>query len=139
VTLGLALLLACGWVWSLNEGDVFRFEMIRNSYSLCSADGMIELYNETSMGDQLKSLGLVVEDPHKYEWERYRSFRARKDSIYAVASHFSRGSLRPHPATVAIPYWLIVTPLTLLSAFLLLRKPRPKKPAPIQPSELDHA
>lgn len=34
----------------------------------------------------------------------------------------------------AIPYWSIVLPLSLLSAYLLLSKPRPQKPAVEQPT-----
>jgi hypothetical protein len=34
-----------------------------------------------------------------------------------------------HSVHYVIPYWLLVLPLTLLSAWLLLSKPRPAKPA----------
>lgn len=39
-----------------------------------------------------------------------------------------------------VPAWCIVLPLTLLSAYMLLSKPRPaKQPDPTQPTEPDHA
>lgn len=48
-------------------------------------------------------------------------------------------------ATIALsplwqcPYWTVVAPLTLLSTYLLLSKPRPaKKPNPSLPPEPDH-
>jgi hypothetical protein len=36
---------------------------------------------------------------------------------------------------VTVPYWSIVIPLTAISAWLLLSKPRPTKPPPIETAE----
>lgn len=66
---------------------------------------------------------------------RWQFLGAGSGEIPAFSSDFDDSSAR-HIDFVVIPDWAVVVPLTLLSAYLLLTKPRPAKPSSPDP---DHA
>jgi hypothetical protein len=50
------------------------------------------------------------------------------DFAYSIQSSGAGSGRMKTLARLLVPYWAIVSPLTLLSAYLLLSKPRPSKP-----------
>ena len=56
------------------------------------------------------------------------AFRSENGGIRFVESTYLHFGDHDDEVLFDYPYWMIVTPLTLLSAYLLLSKPRPSKP-----------
>ncbi len=126
----LTLLLACvfmvGWVRSLTVIDVLTLRPDK----YCS---VFIVSNKSWMFLQIAKA--EVRQAHRLRWPTsYRSERARH------LKHFFKcypgqpnvlivdgKSPLPKLSVYACPYWSIIIPLTLLSAWLLLSKPRKKK------------
>lgn len=117
VTLLVACVLMAGWISSLNGVDIIGFGKGEETYSLRSINGRIEWHRDTfnmRIGDHRKSV----------RWDRM-SF----DQYFIVARMEVAFAAQFEPVLVLfmVHYWMLVLPLTLLSAWLLLRKPRPAK------------
>jgi hypothetical protein len=144
VMLGLACVFLAGLVRSSHFND--------NLWTIVGQDGDWASIGLLSIDQQF---GVVHLKPHgpgpvtqRCGWDELpiARGRARWNSVIDFNHHWLGFgySNSVHPSmlikAVIVPYWSIVLPLTLLSAYLLLSKPRPaKKPAPTQPTEPDHA
>lgn len=150
VMLGLACVLAAGWVRSRSITDIANFTYHNSAYVLCSGRGFIGYHrvfcntpvawthsvklssSQTPFAIQrvlrlelegMSSKALIEEmERHSNEWDRV------PQSIFQDRS-------RPNERSVTIPYWSIVIPMTLFSAWLLLGKPRLVKTPVTQPSQ----
>lgn len=151
VLLGVACALTCGWVRSLETYDHVNMNLREWRYAFASIDGRIWLFR-TSAVEEGKSTywfsGAVSERTTDKSGQR-RPFDPNRPSYklwlrWEVAGfHLSAGEIQ-EPVTpvrftnVLIPYSWFVIPLTLLSADLLIRKPRKTTKAGNQP-ETTHA
>jgi hypothetical protein len=146
----LTLLMACAftglWARSDETSDVFGFPIINGMQhsieSTCEGIRSIRstpLPRTSSIGWVLKKIADRDRNPRRESvndfWE-YFDVDWRWDW---AGFHFGGGKLKPFFLAFAkldsgkaecsqIPYWSIVTPLTLLSAWLLLSKPRTPNP-----------
>ena len=136
VTLALALVFTVGWIRSMNINDNFHCPISDvTSINLLSMDRHFALGYATikSKFDRTQRLG----------WQCYPAAGletwAEPDFvwIYSVCD-FSLLSNGPtsgaYLKTLFIPYWSIVIPLSALSAWLLLSKPRAKITTPMAPA-----
>lgn len=116
VTLVFACLFSAGWVRSKTVTDVFHLDSAR----LLSMDGSL-LIEE---GDF--AFGLP-----RWTCSRWESLSETFRIVFEWEWHFlglGKGAFGDDPPYWFVPYWSVVTPLTLLSAWLLLSKPRARKP-----------
>jgi hypothetical protein len=113
VTLGLACLFAAGWVRSLSVRDATRFTVTARQNAISSAEGHISWVawnaNVFRNSDALWISRALVRG--KWAWTCFDT-----DDFEGVAGRVA----------LAIPYFAIVIPLSLLSAWLVLSKPKPK-------------
>jgi hypothetical protein len=101
VTLALAMVLTAGWMRSTLYYDQFFMQVPRGVlHYVCSENGRI-----------------VVESPADRFWD---------DESFALYS----GPIDYQWERVGIPYWSLVLPLTLLSAWLILAKQPKSKTGP---------
>jgi len=133
VTLLMALVAMGGWIRSQFIGDSMWFDNTfgRLHFGLASTQSDILIASSIDDGSQLRSSfpkfatteadGFQENLDRQFEWHwRVLGF-GHGESI--------RGLRSPRGFQIwAIPYWSIVIPLTLLTAYLLLAKPRPNKP-----------
>lgn len=129
VTLVIACVLAAGWIRSLtqHEGISFRTGQMsdqsvisfQSAINWCWLDGSTDLDNFPSLhwSSVPHSRDLMVINPGR-TWRWTFAGIGIHDFTYDGNATF---------AVLVIPYWLIVLPLTLLSAWLLLRKPQEAK------------
>lgn len=122
LTLTIACLLMAGWIRSLAIGEIFRVSSSHRTYHmLFSYEGWIGW--------------IVFHDPDVITPEAYRPFysraSSRSESPFAwVCLHWDskRNQFQEisgaHNPYLIVPYWFVVAPLTLLSAWLLLATPR---------------
>jgi hypothetical protein len=114
VTLVMACALACLWTRSIFVFDAIHFGVGTQQQCVISSDGMINWYSfavSQVVGFQVES---ASRDDALYYWL----------AIYAV---------RPKSeAKLAIAYWLLAIPLTLLSSYLLLVPSRKRSPVASQ-------
>lgn len=111
VTLVLACVFAAGWVRSYAGGDSYLFEEY-SPLGIFSCDG------------EITWLGLSANDPNSPPTP------LRLDPEFEVEGA-PTVFIKPSPMRFVVrtvPYWSIALPLTLLSSYLLLRRPRPAKP-----------
>ena len=135
VTLMMACVLMAGWVRSPSLQDILRFPTGTHSSiqvtSACSLVMFITIQSE-SVDERLTNLDLICFPVDK----RGRILRfasnfdfAGTNDVPLKAFHMNRG-IRTFASnnftwqSYQVPYWFIVIPLTLLSAYLLLSKPR---------------
>lgn len=119
LTLGLACVFVWGWVRSLSVEDEFHF---RTRYLAVSTNGILYVtyFQDVdsliqfwwSMDDSSSGLfeAILWSVNWNWRWQGFGYFCSEKGYL------------------VSIPYWSIVLPLTLLSTYLLLSKPRPANP-----------
>lgn len=123
-TLVMACLFAVGW--------------IRSFY--CRDTAVIPLSNSTSVefsSMRSKFCLLRLSEPRRLKWETspvegedhtYNLLTADWSRRIAGARAFSNlHAFAASTAGIVVPYWLPTLPLTLLSAWLILRKPRPNE------------
>lgn len=120
VTLVVAVLLMVGWVRSHLMDDIIR--PIQGQTSLVFASSNDSLF-----------FGLIWDMPPFSIWDTDQSNSLKRDldsdanfKWSALFFGFGVGSAFNDPVSAAllmIPYWSLVLPLTILSAWLLLRKP----------------
>jgi hypothetical protein len=137
----MALALMGGWVRSLNRCERFSFETNEYNYNwLGSFNASIAwqqvtpvdtllwsqmykksgpmLFNEVAVATSEKAIADLLCGEDQFEWKhRYCGF-----AIGEFKQKFSLSAV--HLTIWKLSYWSVVIPLTLLSAFLLLKKPR---------------
>ena len=145
LTLFMACIFFAGWIRSRVVADVILFQHPRDRWSVASVN------NNTSFHYyQWSALSLAGEEsgPSDPGWRYHHStdlsratkkwsnvIRSEQDRVwsfagmtYAVRTAEEMGGIYQYIITIVIvPYWLFVVPLTLLSAWLLLGKPRAEK------------
>jgi hypothetical protein len=139
LTLLMALLLMAGWVRSNLRFDQVTIDCVPHQIRVGAIDGMLFLLIATPEFDRPPAGPL-------FEWNSVKSSLASPNGVplpydpwrvYDVGwrwdwagFHFGEGEspmqmmIREHLKSYFVPYWSIVIPLTLLSAYLLLTKPR---------------
>ena len=112
VLLVMALAVTGAWIRSVVVADTFLFAIGNQQYMAFSCDGTVEWFSwpvAPSVGPQFITRSVSLFDA-KFGWE-------------TLGLHGAR--LHHHDST--IEYWMLSPPLTLLSAYLILWKPRPKE------------
>ena len=139
VTLAMACLFAAGWVRSDHRSDIVMYDLNVNDDNW----GAISSYRQ-----RLRWAHIFGDPDNLKESAGFQvlSYPVPPPSEVLLSEDYCRleflgfefklfprirGSLPPPFETlIAVPYWSIVLPLTLLSACLLLNKPRPKGSGP---------
>ena len=135
VTLAIACVCMAGWTRSLSIEDTVRGGRDGNAWYVSSVAGRIYAYkwqrewmeNESTnwstdkvliMSSQFDPMRGLYAEPRRWDWAGF---------------HFGRVHLdRRSPwQSCTVPYWSIVIPLTLISAYLILTKPRNTTPQTI--------
>ena len=136
VTLVIACVVAIGWMRSYTTKEEVLIPAIRRQHAVLSADGMLfwMAWEEKSPRLQWMSVPLLAPGPHDVYTRHFpTSMLSLMDlSIVVDEQHLIiRGSDLSLPAysRSVIGYWLLAIPLTLLSAWLILAKPRKAKTA----------
>lgn len=148
VTLALALLFIIGWLRSHITRDVLCFTRLQSVQSVASVEGSILLEAKSPLvpEDHIAAAQLSNDDINKYwePWEIQWTWRKEWCGLLFGSGVLSlshdkvpldeRRTLIGNPIEVRrvevwiIPYWSIITPLTIASAALLLSKrPTSKK------------
>ena len=150
VTLVMACVFAGGWVRSLTMLDLFTVATSNNLWRFTIEDGIVEFsfYQRVSGDPQLsqnsgwKSDSNVTPNGGKIRSGPTTANLAMSDtklefySFAYAAKYWVSPTFAMDMYFFVFPYWSIVIPLTLLSAWLLLSKPR-SKPANAQSSSGD--
>jgi len=132
VTLVMACVFAAGWVRSLTFVEAVDWQIYQSGVILGSIDSHFGLFvvedgksNRFSYPEwgtvEFRTVEELVSEGGTpvWHWQRFG---------FHVAAIFDRYSVY---GLILAPYWSIVIPLTLLSAYLLLSKPRVVKPKAI--------
>lgn len=146
VTLLMALVFMGLWVRSGVMNDFIATDGKNATYRLGSYGGMLNFIRDTppTTFGRFLHLDSFDEGPenNKYElwasWNSWTGYQVEWQWHWGQF-HFGAGTLLgARTVSFVFPYWSITIPLTLLSAFLLLAKPRPstqKKPTEPTPAE----
>jgi hypothetical protein len=134
LSLGLACVFAAGWVRSLSFDDDIRLpNSLRTTYFIGSADGRLLCSRWSDLTAKDISVGgwKYHSEPRDTMSPEDR-FRQNENPIIfewcGFCSALFKSTKSPRRFQIwLIPYWSIVIPLTLLSAWLLISKPRVKK------------
>lgn len=140
-TLVLACVFTCGWVRSRNTRDYIRFTTKKAMYSCGSQpDGLTWKQFETP------DFNLWFASPPNTSIYFQINLRKPKFDVFASdapepkflgfhASEIPNQGREGRLVIRVVPYWSIVIPLTVLSAYLLLSKPRPKPKQTVKPTQ----
>lgn len=138
LTLVMACVVAAGWVRSLSIGDTISLK----SHTLLSGQGYIRWVRTTGRIDANRAFDHATGNP--FNWYNGRGSKSAYDWRYCGFAYGKRdgADLLEDEGTIAFtmfnycaPYCAIVIPLTLLSAWMLLGKPRQWNSQPAQSSE----
>ena len=132
VTLLMACVFAVGWVRNRSIDDSIYVDLPVFSAKFFSGSDKLEMIARYPLAD--------AETKSCFQWDSNpRLFFANEEvekpvtpSRYDSFEFFV--SLKNLVLSISLPYSIIVVPLALLSAWLLLRKPRPKPSKPQSPS-----
>ena len=149
VTLLMVCAFTASWVRSAKNLDVITFPCLKAHYWLVSGgQKFYAIHADDLQVNFLPTEGKIFSEHVKivpwfivhegfaysglYHW---RQFPVRETEVLGVF-HSANDQ---HPIATMIPYWSIVVPLTLLTAWLLLSKPRPTAkhaatPPPVAPT-----
>jgi len=148
VTLLMALFLTGMWIRSFKIFDNFWITSLQNRNSLSSSDGCIRLGHAHANEARVTKWD-VKYDSHVIKRKAKSASNFTEHDFSRVAGdfylksathnwgHYSDLVQTPGPPisvrliSAQVPYWSIVIPLTLLSAWLLISKSRVAKPKPI--------
>ncbi len=134
-----ALLVACvfavGWARSLKRDEVLNLNAHRSNFAIRSFDGRIQ-FRRFGPNDAREFVSWNSMPPPKERWmlaeyivDDWRHFNLTWRNDFFSSFHIGTGTHKRmssrHLDLCTLPYWSIVIPLTLLSAWLLLSKPRP--------------
>ena len=151
VTLMLALVFTVAWARSEVKYDFVSLHLRRATYKIGSLAGTVRLIQETapmqrefhmgspllhwSSGDTSKLLGLKTDEHgrRRVDWDDGYDVKWRWEWNGFAFGVATRGKFRFEASNV--PYWSIVIPLTLISAWLLLSKPTSKTVTDLNTSE----
>jgi len=138
----LMLLMACvlmaGWVRSLRMVDLVVFGGgAAPTKSLRSVDGTIEWHDDRWVGGNMRELlrwQSMALRQYQFVWMVEKGTAALDVNL----SHRIEDSASPESVLIinTVPYWSIVIPLILLSAWRLLSKPKPPATGPKNSQEL---
>lgn len=142
VTLVVACVFAAGWVRSLDRGDFLSSQL---GLSCSIAGGLFHEFTTgaTNPNSLFRYHSAVMDDwiidpyrnpkwEHKWKWQLL-GFGFSEYKYMALMKTGDMG--RVDLAFYRIPYWSMVIPLALVSAYLLLSKPRAGKPPVLAPPE----
>jgi hypothetical protein len=157
VTLVLACLFAAAWIRSQLVLDLLRFPAKKHVTDstvtaifdeVISTEGSLVFQRATGVYSGIAYQTGLRTEQKRFRWLTLRDRLNFENAVWKwrwLGSGFCHQRIEDRENGVdgwehwlLIPYWSIVMPLTLLSACLLLRKPRPPK-KPTQPTEPDHA
>jgi len=136
VTLVMALCFMAGWVRSLIIGDILRFPVREITCQYASNGGVFTIESLSPDGLQpARWLWNTTPVDHTSEYDFF-SDGAEFDWLWVSGDFLCYNKKWKNPGTipyvysycVAAPYWSITVPLTLISLWLLLSKPRPPTP-----------
>ncbi len=129
MTLAMACVFAAGWVRSL-----YSLEMIEWRFHslVCGAASCDQTFLLAGFSDHEQRRGTIIPEVTSEEFRPFSELGSRIDwrwNLLSIrAGVFAQElSWNSAPTHIAIPYPWIVIPLTLLSAYLLLSRPRAKK------------
>lgn len=111
ITLVVACVFVAGWVRSNLADDRISFDAFERTISIVSASGGIACESR-----KFSDIWDALQSRRGSTWDR---------GVKVASPPINRPQI--------IPYWSIVIPLTLLSAWLLLSKPRAKPTTPANP------
>jgi len=150
VTLAMACLFAAGWVRSIwtedrihipmKDDDTIVFGSAYGSLIVESWPDQVRFFHiDKSKARypkwQHQSLGIIASE--QFEW-RTPEWRWRWNGF--GYGHFPLMQTKDAASFLLVPYWSIVIPLTLVSAYLLLSKPRTSAPkAIVEPTAAEGA
>lgn len=115
MVLMLTCVFAAGWVRSLGEGDII---FVRDGVILTSTSGRLTISDNVQIKFTRSSPGISIRGASQ-------TLFSSSSNVRLSATNNSTTLLRANGWT--IHYWSIVIPLTLLSAWLLLSKPKQRK------------
>lgn len=138
-TLLVACLFTVAWVRSVSMVDFIVLNPWKSAHWLLVSGGQhwrivrgwsIVLLKQKKQIDNrtIRSVNLI-ENSDPWSGNAFDWYSENASEFALLRNPFDEGSVLP-----MIPYWSIVLPLTMLSAWLLLSKPRPVKPS-TQPPE----
>jgi hypothetical protein len=130
VTLVMALVLMGGWVRSRMIGERLAFRTHQEQFVFLGSNSGILSY--CTLTGRIGS-PITIYQNWPAEPQIQQNVVMRQDGHWGVI-HFRKTTSTTSPRIVfdslEIPYWSVTIPLTLLSAYLILWKPR-KQPSPI--------
>ena len=131
LTLVMALVFTCGWIRSLSNFEMIHFPIGgKRHITLASRKGILYLDEWEMHGvEQLYWTLPIDTDPFEGSVVRQRWSWLE----FQFGDGYIPTTLQTPFVFIAVPYWSIVIPLTALSAYLLLSKPRKKPDAEALP------
>jgi len=149
VTLILACLFMAGWVRSRSVLDRFFYSQQQSMHAMFSMDGVVSWRRLTPFADDLPTgwsqqpkwitseLTQNSRDNYQFYWKdgnvhwhwQWNGFDFGAALFETLSQVPGKANWIRREEIWQFPYWSIVIPLTLLSGWLLLSKPRTKKPA----------
>lgn len=138
VLLGMAVLLAAGWVRSIDVRDIYSFRVSGSMITFRSFDGGLG-GQQFSPAGALASTGWRSDYLFKFSmsdpWWRFDNFDDSDIEWRWDCAGFCAGSANKKDPPIlrkltirVIPYWALDTPVVVISAYLLLFAPRPQIP-----------
>jgi hypothetical protein len=133
VMLGLACILTVGWLRSFSRIEYIEAPIGISAIGVASMHGGLDFYRITSLENkpllasvECKSFAFhpdQIQPPNTTPWGSEIVFDWRWDcaGFHLGAGHYSHR----RDQDCMIPYWAVVGPLTVLSAYILLSKPKP--------------
>lgn len=131
VTLVVACVFAAGWVRSQNTVDGVGIRLYGEMHDLCSAAGGVYWIYGAGIDDgQVRIYSHDIKlDPESVLCHLSSRWITTKE-LCGFVVFFEYWEERDELTAIKVPYWSIVIPLALLSAYLLLSKPEISKPKP---------
>jgi hypothetical protein len=140
----MAMVMACvfmaAWIRSFTVVDMFEFQRQDSFQSLRSSNGWLGWHNDIALFPRARWESMTL--------DHYQALWIVETGLVSIETQTARqlDSSVSDPILIAyaLPHLSIVLPLTALSAYLLLSKPRPQKRAttiepPTQPPPSSHA
>ena len=129
ITLLMAFGFMVGWVRSQTIGDGIHFNSADKSWTyflLASADSSITIIVERCPSEMVypEWISSELNAPEVIDSEKFEDSFKWHWRFCGFGCGVEEGNQNSKWTRTVIPYWSIVIPMTLLSAFLLLSKPR---------------
>jgi hypothetical protein len=145
VTLLMVCMFAAGWLRSFFVTDLILFPTANSLHSWISDRRGIAWTVETHTAEEHRSLMYDLQVPFVIsprffqsdptEWNLKLSFCGFRCFTGTALKRFTGTPLALPETSDFLPYWSIVIPLAVMSAYLLLSKSRKAKPVPANPAE----